>query len=64
MQPRRTIRELLEDALWWLRHPSTRRCPRCNLTWESRRVMRTQGGVCHDCWGEEIDNLEHLGSNR
>lgn len=54
----------LSDVLWRLRHPSARLCPWCRSTWEGRRLMAAQGGMCHDCWGEQIDNLEHLGSNR
>lgn len=47
------ITDAVSDLLWWLRHPSARRCPRCKLTWESRSMMAVSGGVCHDCASKE-----------
>lgn len=42
-------------ALWRLRHPSARHCPQCKATWEGRKAMHRQGGLCHDCMAEQLE---------
>lgn len=46
--------EMLNGWAWFVLHPSLRRCSRCKVEWELRRVMRARPGLCHDCWLDDV----------